>query len=89
MCARCIVNPDLREYYSDELDHGCAHNFFFSLKGATLIGPSAIFLEHWGMPQLKSTSLNPSCKIETNVLSKVPRFQFIYMGVELWANHMG
>jgi hypothetical protein len=36
-----------------------------------------------------NTSLDPSCKIGTNALPLTPPFQFIYMGVELWANHMG
>ncbi len=41
-----------------------------------------------GMPPIEIPLRIPSCKIETNVLPSP--FQFIDMGVELWAaNHMG
>ncbi len=39
-----------------------------------------------GTPRLKAPCWTPSCKVETKVL---PPFQFTYMRVELWANHMG
>ncbi len=29
----------------------CTHNLYIYFKGAILIGPSAIFLEHWACPQ--------------------------------------
>ncbi len=53
------------------------------------IGPSSIFLEHLGVFPYESTSLDPNWKIETKVFPHSPPFQFIYMGVELWANNMG
>jgi hypothetical protein len=39
--------------------------FYFYFKKIILIGSSATFLEHGALPK-GSTSLNPSCKIETN-----------------------
>jgi len=70
----------------------CSHFLFLVfLEGATLIGPSPISLEHWALPN-RSTSLEswtPVHKIEANVLHYGLPFQFSYIGVELWANHMG
>jgi hypothetical protein len=55
---------------------GALTTFFGFLKGAILIGRPALL---W----------TPSCKMEKNVLPQISVLQFIYMGVELWANHMG
>jgi len=57
-------------------------------EGAILIGPSSFFLEHWAFSN-RNTSLDLSCKIETNTLIYGPPFQFIYMSIELGANYMG
>jgi len=57
-------------------------------EGPILIGPSSFFLEHWAFPN-GNTSLDLSCKIETNTLIYGPLFQFIYMSIELGANYMG
>jgi hypothetical protein len=61
--------------------------FFFPLEGAILIGPSLIFLGHWGNSTIKAPLWTPSCKIEINnvlPLQHTP-FEVIYMGVEFWA----
>jgi hypothetical protein len=62
--------------------------FLFFWERAIFIGLSTNFLEHWAVPN-GSTSLDPSCKIETNVVPYSLPFQYIYMRIELWANHTG
>jgi hypothetical protein len=58
------------------------------LAGTKLVGPSPSLLESWALLN-RSTSLDPSSKIEANVQNYCSPFEFLYMGVELWANHMG
>jgi hypothetical protein len=41
------------------------------------------------MPSIEAPIWTSSCNIEINVLPLNAPFQFISMGVELWANHMG
>ncbi len=55
-----------------------------------MIDLSSIFLEHWAVLN-RSTSLEPSRKIETNALpyKYAQLFSLYTMKVELWANHMG
>ncbi len=40
-------------------------------------------------PPMEATPWTPCCKIEKYVFPNKLPFQFIYMRVELWANHMG
>jgi hypothetical protein len=70
---------------------GHSHLFFkktrFLVREPTSIGPSPILWEHC-TPLNSSTSLDPSCKIDTNMLSLLSLlFQFTHMRVELWANY--
>ncbi len=74
--------------------HGYTHNFFcFFSQRSHVDWPISKFLLNIGHAPIETSLLDPSCKIETNVLSSpppgIPSLQFIYMGVELWANHMG
>jgi hypothetical protein len=62
--------------------------FLVFLAGTKLVGPSPSLLESWALLN-RSTSLDPSTKIEANVQNYCSPFEFLYMGVELWANHMG
>jgi hypothetical protein len=64
--------------------------FFFGVEGSILIDLPSKILEHWAFPN-RSTSLDPSLKIETNALTQkqVHLFSLYIMKVELWANHMG
>jgi hypothetical protein len=62
--------------------------FLVFLAGTKLVGPSPSHLESWALLN-RSTSLDPSSKIEANVQNYCSPFEFLYMGVELWANHMG
>ncbi len=64
-----------------------ALTIFFNLllllfEGIILIGPSSIFLENLALFN-KSTVLDPSRKMEINVLHYSSPFWFIYMRVEL------
>jgi hypothetical protein len=65
------------------------HNFFFFFKGANIDWPISNSFGTLGMAPIEAPLWTPSCKIYTVVLPYVLPFQFIYMGVELWANHMG
>jgi hypothetical protein len=56
--------------------------FLFSSKGPHWL---ANFLEHWALPN-RNTSLDPYCKISKNVCIQILTFQFVCMGVELWAS---
>jgi hypothetical protein len=62
--------------------HSLAHYqvSFGTFVGALSFPPSqSMEAHHW----------DPNCKIETKAFDSCTPFQFIYMGVELWANHMG
>ncbi len=50
---------------------------FYFCEGATLIGPSPIFLERWALLN-RSTTLDPSCKIETNARPFSPPFSVVH-----------
>jgi len=39
--------------------------------------------------QIEALLWTPSCHMERRVLPSCPPFRFMYMGVELWVNHMG
>jgi hypothetical protein len=60
-------------------------NFF--LEGAKLIAPTPIF-GNIGHTPIEKYLWTPSHKIETNVLPYGSSFQFVYMGVEIWSNHV-
>ncbi len=62
---------------------------FFFLEGAVLIGPSPNFFWNIGHSPIEAPLWTPSHKIQTNVLPYGQPFQFIYMGVERWANYRG
>jgi hypothetical protein len=47
------------------------------------------FLGTFGHSPIETSLWTPSHKIETNVLPYGPPFQFGYMGMEVWANHVG
>jgi hypothetical protein len=53
------------------------------------ISKEPYWLAHQQIFETLGTSLDPNCKMETNVHPWISPFYFIYKGVELWANHMG
>ncbi len=67
---------------------GAFINFILFLERSIFIDPSSIFLEHGALP-LETPLQTPNCKVKTNVFPNNLPFQFIYVRVKLWANHMG
>jgi hypothetical protein len=66
-----------------------ALTIFFFLKETTLIAPSPIFSKHWALSPTAAPLWTPNPKIKRNVFPYGPPFHFLYIGVELSANHMG
>jgi hypothetical protein len=65
---------------------GAPQNLFIYFNGSILIGPSAIVLDHWGMPPIEGTSLDPQLQ---NRNKCAPLDYSLFIGeFELWANHM-
>jgi hypothetical protein len=66
-----------------------AYLFIFIFERSHIDWPIINALEtHWALPN-RSTSLDPKSQIKKTVLHYGAPFQFIYMGLELWANYMG
>jgi hypothetical protein len=62
--------------------------FFYFFEKTIFIGSSSFFLEHRALPN-GGTSLDPQLQNRNKCIPLYsPPFQFIYMRVELWANHM-
>jgi hypothetical protein len=67
---------------------GVLINFILFLERSIFIDPSSNFLEHGALPN-GNTCSNPQLQSRNKCIPNNLPFQFIYMKVELWANHMG
>ncbi len=64
--------------------------FLFVFKAAMLIGMAANFFRTLSMPHLKHLSWTPELPDRNKCAPcRISSLQFVYMEVELWANHMG
>jgi hypothetical protein len=64
-------------------------SLFCVCERAIFIGPPSNVLERVEHSPMEASLWMPSCKIETNLFPYSLHFQFKYMKVELWANHLG